>query len=151
MNFQETLEISQHTMITNNLACQLFELINKIVESQCFCYFSLHSYKIYFESHANIFLVTHYIHRIYPSSHKPLLQVYLKRRQGPNNFPDFCSLVDNRICGHIVECPSRNSKIAKRQNLHLLQSKFVLLETEHCFLVILDFDIISWKHASDTI
>ncbi len=120
MNFQETLEISQHTMITNNLACQLFELINKIVESQCFCYFSLHSYKIYFESHANIFLVTHYIHRIYPSSHKPLLQVYLKRRQGPNNFPDFCSLVDNRICGHIVECPSRNSKIAKRQNLHLL-------------------------------
>lgn len=74
MNFLETLEISQYTMITNNLACQLFELINKIVESQCFHYFSLHTYKIYFESHANIFLVTHYIHRFFPSLHEPLFR-----------------------------------------------------------------------------
>ncbi len=90
----------------------------KIVESQCFRYFSLHSYKIHFESHANYLSGNNTLH-----NSQNLILVHMNHCFRFTSKEDkdliicktFCSLVDNRICSSIVECPSRNSKIRASQ------------------------------------
>jgi hypothetical protein len=76
MNLAKTISNFTVHNATNNLACQVFEFIKVLLKVNASKKNSPFDYVKYIFNHMQLsFSLTHYFHRIYPSSHEILLRV----------------------------------------------------------------------------